>query len=503
MVEKLLPTIGLGDMNQRVRQLGVARGRIISIVTPKEGDLPPEADIVATVAAAEKSVAKREEIAITGKILETQPLPGAIISERVDAALGITEWKLSNGATVVLKPTDFEADTILLSGFAKGGYSLAPDAKYWSAQFADELVREGGVGSISKSDLEKLLAGRRAYASAQVYEFAQGVSGNSTVQDFELMLQLLHAKITTPRRDPAAIATWQQTLIGLLRDKDVSPEAKFNDALRLAQYGDHLRKRDVESADVEAINTDDAFAFYRERFSDLSGFTFLLTGKIDPAVARPLVMTYLASLPGSGKSPRQDNWKDPNAPRRAGTHSKTVNAGTEPKSRVQLTTWMPATWTIATDDDAAILTMALEMRLLEVLREKMSGVYGARARVWLARIPRQELGLQIEFGCAPENAAALQKAARAELANIAKRGVEAAYLERIVAQLRREREEDLRSNRWWLDALTQAYQYGDALPALLDIEATVARVTNANIKALAKRLVASKNQFTGVLMPAK
>ena len=503
LVEALLPTIGLTDLNQRARQLAVARGRIISIVTPKEGDLPPEAEIVKTVAAAEQSVEKREEVAITGKILETPPTPGTIIAERVDEALGITEWKLSNGATVVLRPTDFDADTILLSGFAKGGYSLASDATYWSAQASAAMVNVSGVGTLSKADLDKLSAGRRAVAITEMDEFSQRVFGNASVADFELMLQILHAKIAAPRRDPVAIATWQQMQIGLAKENNASPEQKFEDQVREAHYGNNLRKRDAEPADLEAISIDDAFAFYRERFADLSDFTFVLTGKLDLPTTRLLVMKYLASLPGSATSPRVGTWKDPNLPRRPGKHSKTVHAGSEPKSQVVLSTWLPATWTLATATDAKILRMALGMRLIDVLREEMSGVYGARANVTLSRIPRQELRLDINFGCAPENVAALQKAARAELAAIAKNGVEPAYLERIVAQLRREREENLSVNRWWLSSIAQAYEYGDALPALLDIEATVARVTNGNIKAMAKRLVASKNQFTGVLMPAK
>src|SRR2546430_6447628 len=47
-----------------------------------------------------------------------------------------SEWKLSNGATVVLKPTDFASAQVVMSATSPGGTSLVPDSMFVSAMLA-------------------------------------------------------------------------------------------------------------------------------------------------------------------------------------------------------------------------------------------------------------------------------------------------------------------------------------------------------------------------------
>lgn len=501
LLGKLLPTIGLADVNASARRLGATQGRVVTVMGKAESDLPAEADLLAAISAGEARAVRATGGAITGKLLESPPAPGAILGERTNAALGVTEWQLSNGAKVVLKPTDFEADSIYVSAVAKGGYSLADEAALWSARFADEVVAEGGVGSLSATDLSKSLAGRQAYVSTYIGELEQGLTGSSSRADLELMLQLVHAKLTAPRRDELAFASWKTARQAMLRDNDAAPEQTFYKQYANARFANNVWRRHIEASDLDAVSLDDALAFYRARFADVSGMTFVVVGNVDVVALRPLVETYLASLPGSAASPRQETWRDVKAYAVPGVHSLTVNAGTEPKSLVSISTWTLGPWSAKVEADAEILQMVLRTRLLEVLREAMSGVYGVGVYVAAQREPRSLLSLRVEFGCAPENVDALRKAVATELAAIAKRGVDQAHLVRIAAQLRRQREEDLRDNQWWRTELLGTYRMADAKPPLWDIDAVVGRVTSANVRALAKRFVAAPNTFVGVLMP--
>jgi zinc protease len=76
------------------------------------------------------------------------------------AQAGITEWTLSNGATVVIKPTTLREDQILFRATAAGGTSLASDADFISARSADDVIGAGGVGRFSPTALDRVLAGR-------------------------------------------------------------------------------------------------------------------------------------------------------------------------------------------------------------------------------------------------------------------------------------------------------------------------------------------------------
>ena len=55
-----------------------------------------------------------------------------------------TEWVLSNGIHVLLKPTTFKNDQILMSAFSPGGHSLVPDKDYLSAAMSAGILSQSG-----------------------------------------------------------------------------------------------------------------------------------------------------------------------------------------------------------------------------------------------------------------------------------------------------------------------------------------------------------------------
>ena len=78
--------------------------------------------------------------------MDAPPARGTIVKTTPRPEAGITEWTLSNGATVVLKPTKLKEDQILFRATAPGGTSLASDADFIPARVADDVVTAGGVG---------------------------------------------------------------------------------------------------------------------------------------------------------------------------------------------------------------------------------------------------------------------------------------------------------------------------------------------------------------------
>src|SRR5207249_4252628 len=127
------------------------------------------------------------------------------------------------------------------------------------------------------------------------------------------------------------------------------------------------------------------------------------------------VETYLGSLPAKGK---KEQWKDPNVRRPPGVAKKMVVKGSEPKSTVVLTFHGNEAWSRDTDNDMRMLNEVLRIRLREVLREDMGGVYGVGANGGISRRPRQEYTFSVSFGCAPENIDKLEKAVWSEIETI-------------------------------------------------------------------------------------
>jgi zinc protease len=263
--------------------------------------------------------------------------------------------------------------------------------------------------------------------------------------------------------------------------------------------GGHKRRAPVTAADVRKVELDQALAFYKERFGDASDFVFVITGNVDLKKLEPLVLTYLASLPARG---RKDRWKDLRVKHPKAAVERVVERGLEAKAAVQMVWQADDKWSREGARDLAILVEVLRMRLREILREDMGGVYGVRVTGNLSRQPRQRRTITIAFGCAPENVAALRKAVEDEIARLQKEGVATTYLDKIKAETRRGHEVELRTNDFWRNVLVDAGIHGDDPHLALDLEAYLARMTSDGVKAAALRFLPARRVVVGVMLPA-
>src|SRR5262249_32294878 len=204
-------------------------------------------------------------------LVEAPPTRGSIVKTTTRAA-GITEWTLSNGATVVLKPTTLKEDQILFRATAPGGTSLASDADLIPARVADDVIPAGGIGRYSAVMLDRILAGTAAGVTPFITDTHEGMRGGSTPQDLETMFQLLYLRFTQPRADPAAFASMASQAKALLANRSASPEVVFNQTLDEILTRNSPRRQSETPATVERWNLEKSLAFYKARFADASNF---------------------------------------------------------------------------------------------------------------------------------------------------------------------------------------------------------------------------------------
>jgi zinc protease len=501
---KYLPTITLAELNVLARSFGGADNRVILIAGPDAGKaepLPTRDRVLALVdEIARRPIEPWQDKAVTAKLMAQLPTPGKITKETKLEAIKVTEWTLSNGARVIVKPTDFEADQVSLAGSSPGGLAMASDKEFGDARFADDIAAVGGVGALDVEELQKVLAGKHVTASAGLGETTESVEASGSARDLETMFQLVHLEMTAPRKDEQAIAVWRTNAADQLANRLRIPEVQFALQSQAKLYKNDPRHKPPEPADVEKVNADKALAFYKDRFGDASDFTFVIVGAFDPAQLRPLVETYLASLPARG---RKEKEKDLGVRRVRGVVKQTFHLGEEPKARVQLLFHGDEAWSRDKDRDAYILDQVMSIRLREVLREDKGGVYGVGVSGYLARAPHQERSFSISFGCDPARVDELVKATFDEIAQVQKAGIAGDYLEKIKQTFAREREVQLRSNGFWIGWLTSAYTFGDDPTLVLDPSKMIGRMTPDNVKAAARRYLDAKQYFAPVMLPAK
>ncbi|MDX2092574.1 MAG: insulinase family protein [Kofleriaceae bacterium] len=496
---EFLPKITVDELNALVKTYGGAENRVITISGPEGAKLPDAKRVLEIIAEVEKSSVDAWQEKATSTALMTQaPKAGTVTKETQIPEIGVTEWTLSNGAKVVLKPTDFEADRVHVSGDSPGGLALAKD--YPNARFADDIASIGGVATFDDEELDKMLAGKQLTVSASIGETTESVDASASSRDLEAMFQLMYLRMTAPRKDEAMFKVWQQNYTEQLQNQLKVPEVKFGIETQEVLFKNNPRRMVPTPADIAKIDQDKALAFYKDRFGDATDFTFTIVGAFEPAKIKPLVETYLASLPAKG---RKEKEKDPGVRRAGGVVKKTWNLGSEPKARVQVQFHGDETWTRDKDRDMYVLGHVLGMKLREKLREDMGGVYGVGAAGAIVRRPRGERTFGIQFGCAPDAVDKLVKASFEEAALLAKDGVDGERLDKVKAQFLRERETQLKDNDFWLGWLSSAYRFGDDPKLILDPSGMIARMTSDNVKASAKRFLDAKQYFQAVLMPAK
>ncbi len=495
---RLMPTIALAELNQLGKALG-AGSRVVAVTGPATMTKPTEAQLAATMkAVAAREITAYDDAPPSVPLMAGAPTPGRVTQTRALAEVGVTEWTLANGVRVVVKPTDFKSDEVRLVGFAPGGTSLASDADYDSVKFADALAREGGLGPYDAPQLRKALAGKVASATAQIGELEASVSGSATPSDLETMLQMVHLRFGAPRRDDVAIAAWREQESERARNRRLSPERVFAEDLGLFATQNHKRRQPTTPEVIAKIDVGKALAFYKDRFADASGFTFVLVGTLDLERTKGLVEAYLGSLPAAK---RKETWRDVGVQSPKGIAKKSVAAGSEPKARVSLTFHGKETWSRDTENDMRMLGAVLRMRLREILREDMGGVYGVGAGGAIARRPRPEYTFNVGFGCAPENVEKLEKAAWDEIKAIQTGGIGADYIAKVKELRRREHETALRENGFWLGELARAYTYGDDPKGILDFDAYVEKISSDRVRAAAKKYLGAE-YVLGELRPA-
>ncbi|HEU5236215.1 MAG TPA: insulinase family protein, partial [Pyrinomonadaceae bacterium] len=298
--KRFLPGVTLDEVNKLAKEWFPDRNRMVIVEAPEKAGvtIPDQTKLAAVI----KSAATRElkayvDSAAGNALLDTVPAGGTITKTATKDTLGITEWELSNGVRVILKPTNFKEDEILFRATSPGGTSLASDSDYIPASSATQVVTAGGIGKFNVVDFEKMMSGKIANVTPFINELQEGLNGNSSRKDLETMFQLIYLRFTQPRADANAFNVQATQLKTLLANQSAVPEFNFSKALMAARYQNHLRRQLATTETIDQWNLDKSMAFYKDRFADASDFTFVFVGSFDLPTIKPLVEKYLGSLP--------------------------------------------------------------------------------------------------------------------------------------------------------------------------------------------------------------
>jgi zinc protease len=499
---ELLPTITLDDVNGLVGEMASGDDRFIAVRAPeREGQqLPTETEMVAILARTDTAtVGAWDDVVVEGPLVASRPTPGSVVETIEHAAVGVTEWRLSNGVTVLVKPTDFKADEIVMSAFRPGGTSLLSPEDEFQAGFGDAAVGQSGVGAFDPPALAKKMAGKVASVSASLTTLDERFSGRTTPEDLETFFELLWLNATAPRFDSSAVAGFLARLTPIFANRDRAPQTAFSDTITLILGQGSLRDRPIDLARFESLEPRRAYQLFVDRFRDLSGFTFVFVGNIDLVAFQPLVTAWLAALPVSGSA---QMWRDVSPPFLPDSSTTIVRKGKEPVSTTALLFNGPASTTdLATRATATIAASILQTQLIERLREAMGGTYGAQANASVTGIPRAGYSAAVIFTSTPDQADSMWLAAKETIERLQAEGPSAQELDNAIEQQRRVTEQQLESNSAWSQLLVGRVRTGESFESILDWRERLDGITAEAVQRQARELFAMERMARVVLRP--
>ena len=500
LMNQLAPNIPIEAINSILPQLIKDENIVINIFGPdKEGMVyPTEAEIldILNKTKAEEITAYVDKVSDEPLMKET-PKAGKIVKTE-EGPFGSTALTLSNGVRVVVKNTDFKADEIRMTAFSPGGTSIFGTSEALQVQMLNSVAGLGGLGNFSNVDLEKVLAGKKASINASVNGLTERVNGSCSPKDLETLMQLVYLTFTAPRMDDAAFESFKQRTKASLANQEANPMVALSDTLQKEMYGNHPMAIRVKSDMIDQIDYNRIMEMYKDRFKEAGDFTFLFVGNINLEEAKPLIETYLGSLPTIN---RKENFKDIHMDIQKGVRKNVFKKQMEtPKATVISVISGHCDFTPKNNLLMSMLSQTMNMVYLETIREKEGASYGVSAMGQMNCYPKPEAIFQIYFDTDPAKREKMEQIVMAELQKVAQEGPRPEHLAKVKEYMLKQHTENVKENGYWLNQLIE--YYFSNIDMNTNYEKLVNEITVEDVKNFTKTLLDQGN-IIEITMTAK
>ncbi|MEZ5025149.1 MAG: insulinase family protein [Chitinophagales bacterium] len=503
LAKEILPTITLQEINNLPKQFITDDNCVIVLTAPEKEKkfLPWENNIKDIIAKIKQDTILPYTDKTSDQPLVAEHLKGSpVVKETKNEKYDITTLELKNGVRILLKPTTFKNDEILMSAYSNGGTSLYDDSDFMSADYSNSIVDNAGIADFDLVTLQKMLTGKSVSVSPYVGELSEGFNGNSTQKDVETMLQLTYLYFTNPRKSLEDFNSFMTKQKAIAENMNANPNYYFADKFQNIIYQNNIRRGLTTIEKLNKIDFEKAYKIYQERFSNAADFTFIFVGNFDIEKLKPLLETYLGSIPSTEN---KETWKDPNITKASGVVHSLIKMGETQKDLVGIHFHGQTTWTDDNDYIFNSMLKALNIKLREALREDKGGVYGVSVRGAFVERPKNAYGISIQFNTEPTREKELTQLVYQTLDTLKEKGVSEEIIKKVQETQRRERETDLKENNFWLSTIQYYDQYNKNIA---DMENYSKQIDNLNAQALKEafnKYFDMKNYIEVVLEPEK
>ena len=501
LYKQLLPTLSRQEVEKIGAEFYLDTNRDVIIMAPdnEKDHLPDEQQVNAWFAELEKAEVTAYEDKVSNlPLLSNEPDQGKVAAVHNISDIEAQELMLSNGVKVVLKPTTFKNDEILISAFSPGGTSLYEDKDYHSASEAANLVNSSGVGQLNTIELRKYLTGKNVNISPYISERNEGISGYSDKEGLNTAFELIYGYFTEPRIEDDVFQSIITRSLSMIANQESAPEFVFRKAIFESLYGGNIRRTPPSESGIRQIDKERALAIYKDRFADASDFVFTIVGSFTVEEIQPYLEKYLAALPVMN---RNEQAKDLGLYEPEKGFEKVVRKGKEEKANVMLAFYGDYEYGKIENLNMNALERILSIKLIERLREEESGVYGTGARSSTSKEPRNRYSFTVSFGTGVDRYESLITSALDEINKIKKDGPLASDLEKFKVEQMRQLELSLKENKFWMGQLSSAYQREEDPTYINRYLEDLGNVSVESVKEVANKYLKEGELFKFILLP--
>lgn len=452
--KEIAPHITVNYINEYFNQVTGDKNVVLSLSGPdKEGiSYPSDTEFLNWYLDTKKEQLEAYQDQVSDEPLMDEILPeGTITKITKDKVFETTNYVLSNGVKVIIKPTHFKDDEILMSASSPGGSSLFPEVQTANIKTYNMLSNIGGLRNFSAIDLNKILTGKKVSVNPTINLRYEGFSGQASPNDFETMLQLIYLHFTAPRMDEEVFSSYKDRLLSQLKSQQADPSLALTDSLYFHLYQRPERVSPLKPEDVEKIDYQTIMNWRKDRYLDASDFTFVFVGNIQPAEVQSLIARYLGNLPSIK---RKETAQNINLLFNKGNIRSEFNKQMEdPKTTIvdiYSGTLQPS---LSNRVHLSILQQILNIVYTEKVREDEGGTYGVGVHTGISDFPKGQASVQMSFDTNAEKKDLLNGIIHKEFQEIALNGPRIEDFNKVKEFMVKKQAENEQENGYWLQTI--------------------------------------------------
>lgn len=499
MMQQMLPMIPVQIFNDFAKQILTKENQVLLVSQPQvEGKtLPAKEEMLSILNNAMNAEyeAYVDEV-ITDPLIEKMPKKSKIKKE-YKGKFGTTVMELSNGAKVIVKPTDYAADQIAFNAFSIGGQFNAlenKEANPSELKLISAAVEASKFGTFDNIKLRKYLAGKNVGISFQMGKAIDNIYGQSTVKDLETMLQLNYLYFTDIRPDAETYNATIEQYRAMLKNAEKNPNTIFMDNVYKTWYDNNPIYTQLKYADLDAANYETMLNVAKKHLDNAADYTFTFVGNVDIDALRPLVEQYIATLPANKKK-----------------HDKLVYTGSQAKGQIvndfkqEMETPSVQVFNIYSDNNIAysienevklsLLSDVLDIVYTNTLREEEGGTYSPATQAMINPFNNEWTVLYM-FVTGDDSKEKLCKRAHEEFLKLLAEGTNEENFNKVKDAALNQYQINSKNNSYWQEAI---YQNEMGQDVATNHEAAIKNLTLEEFNAFIKNLYNGNNRMQVIM----